>query len=332
METTWHYLVDQFVNATEGNYKKALRLTNYHDAYLKKMMDEHPLEPDWTTLYNRYHPFHDEYVRKFSAWETAGGSQKGQTLNLDQYLLLLVNKINRWDSLVQSVSTFEKGTPNYLAIFPRGYKPYNSGAKTARVNAVNTLAGNMQPFAVVNPAILAIQGEVQTFYTTIDGVRDTQEGAKGGTKQNSEEVELSRIEVMTEEYRDLGFLINKGAEEPLRIAPFFELLVLRDHQQVKFTGTLDAGENEAVLIHTFLGDDEIELEITGDAVPPGTQVQFYLATTPNGTDSTVVNVTANAAKITIQASAFGAIDFGTHRYLTAVNSSGVELHYVVELF
>jgi hypothetical protein len=109
-------------------------------------------------------------------------------------------------------------------------------------------------------------------------------------------------------------------------------LVLRDHQQVKFTGTLDAGENEAVLIHTFLADDEIELEITGDLVPPGTTVQFYLATTPNGTDSTAVNVTANAAKITIEASAFGAIDFGTHRFLTAVNSSGVELHYVVELF
>ena len=62
MELIWHYLVNQFLNATVGNYKKALKLSNYHDAYLKKMMDEHPGDPDWATLYNRYHNFHQMYV------------------------------------------------------------------------------------------------------------------------------------------------------------------------------------------------------------------------------------------------------------------------------
>ena len=56
---------------------------------------------------------------------------------------------------------------------------------------------------------------------------------------------------MTKEYRDLGFLINKGAEDPDRIAPFFELQVLREHNQVIFTGTLDANENEPYWFTAF---------------------------------------------------------------------------------
>ena len=332
MEITWHYLINQFLNATIGNYKKALKLSNYHDAYLLKMMTDSPMDPDWATLYNRYHPFHLAYVDEYTKWKTAGGVQKGQTLNLDQLMVLLITKTGRWDVAVQNVAGFEKGTANYLTIFPQGYKPFNSGAKTARVNAVKVLGETLAPFAMANPAILIIKNDVDLFYTTLDTARDTQEGAKGGTKQKSEEVESKRVLVMTEEYRDLGFLINKGAEDPDRIAPFFELQVLRDHNQVLFTGTLDANENEPVLVHSFVADDELEFEITTtETVPASTQVAFYLATTPGGIDSTPVFVGVNHAKLKIQASAFGISDYGTHRFLTAVNLSTHELHYKVEL-
>ena len=332
METIWHYLLNQFLNATVNNYKKALKLSNYHDAYLLKLMTDDPADPDWATLYNRYHPFHLSYVSEYSKWKTAGGVQKGQTLNLDQMLVLLITKVTKWDVAVQNVTGFEKGTANYLTIFPQGHKPFNSGAKTARVNAVNVLSGALEPFSLVDPAILIIKGEVDLFYSLIDTARDTQEGAKGGTKQKSEEVENQRVDVMTEEYRDLGFLINKSAEDPNRIAPFFELQVLRSHNQVLFTGTLDANENEPVLVHSFVADDELELEITSTATDPeAATVSFYLATTAGGTDSTPVIVTANAAKLKIEASAFGIADYGTHRFLTAVNNTALELHYKVEL-
>ena len=332
MEIIWHYLLNQFLNATINNYKKVLKLSNYHDAYLLKMMTDNPADPDWATLYNRYHPFHLSYVSEYTKWKTAGGVQKGQTLNLDQMLVLLVTKINKWDAQVQSVTGFEKGTPNYLTIFPQGYKPFNSGSKTARVNAVKVLGEALDPFALVNPSILVIKGEVDLFYSQIDTARDTQEGAKGGTKQKSEEVENKRVEVMTEEYRDLGFLINKSAEDPERIAPFFELQVLRSHNQVLFTGTLDANENEPVLVHSFVSDDELEFEITTtETVPASTQVAFYLGSTAGGTDSTPVFVGVNQAKQKIQASAFGISDYGTHRFLTAVNLSAFELHYKIEL-
>ncbi len=325
MELAWKYLINQFIVATATSYKKALKLSNYHDASLLTALNSDPANPDWLLLYNRYHAFHLEYVSKYNDWKNAGGQQEGQTLNLEQLLELLVTKVARWDAQVQV--EFAKTTPQYKSLFPDGRAPFSNGSYVTRIQAVQTLGTALNPFAM----LAAVKVDVDIFYTTLDTARDTQEGAKGTTKGLSEALEDQRIETMTEQYRDLGYLINLKAEDPDSIASFFELSILRNHKQTLFTGTLDAGENEAVLIHTFVADDELGFELTGAAAPPGTQAQFYLATTPNGTDSTAVNVTANAGKLTIEASAFGAIDFATHRYLTAVNSSAAELHYEVEL-
>jgi len=96
--------------------------------------------------------------------------------------------------------------------------------------------------------------------------------------------------------------------------------------------TENTSENEAILIHTFLADDELQLEIiAATPPPPSTMVQFYLATTPGGTDSTAVAVEANVAPTSITAAAFGIINYATHRYLTAINTNAMQLKYVVEL-
>jgi hypothetical protein len=66
--------------------------------------------------------------------------------------------------------------------------------------------------------------------------------------------------------------------------------------------------------------------------PAGTFVEFYLGSTPNGTDSTAIKVTANEATLSITAAQFGIIDYAAHRYLTAVNSNAMQLKYTVELW
>ncbi|MCF8459473.1 MAG: hypothetical protein K9G46_02020 [Flavobacteriales bacterium] len=328
MNTTWHFLVNQFENSTSKNYAKAFKLSNYHDAYLHKMFVDHPGEPDWDLLYNRYHPFHQLYVSIYTAWKNAGGQQAGQTLNLDQLLVLLLTRVNKWDALVQAVDGFEKGTVNYKSIFPQGRAPFGTGAKTLRVEAVNVLKQNLAAY----PALASVETLVDDFYTLLDNARDTQEGAKGGTKQLSQEVDEKRILAMTEQYRNLGYLINKGADTPQMIAPFFDLNVLRESRQTEFTGTLDPLENEAILIHTFVADDEMRIGIKGSAtIPNGTMVNFYLASTPNGTDSTVVQVEADVLSTIIAAADFGITNYSTHRYLTVVNPNAEEMRYVVEL-
>ena len=332
MEKIWHYLINQFINSTKYNYKKMLKLSNYHDARLKKMMIDNPTDPEWAVLYNRYHPFHEAYVKAYNVWKTAGGQQKGQTLNIKQLLVLLRTKINKWDAMIQAVDGFEKGGASHLTLFPKGHRPFVAGAKAARVAAVKVLGESLAPFALANAQIGAVKSLVDTFSTLLNDASISHQGSKGGTKSKSTAVEQQRIIVGTEQYRSLGSLIVKCADKPQIIAPFFELAVLRDHRQITFTGILNPAETETVLTHTFVADDELVLLLTSEAtLPPQTEAAFYLATTEGGTDSTPVLITARAAKTTIQVSEFGITDYGTHRYLTAVNTSATELQYKVEM-
>jgi len=328
MEAPWHYLVNQFVNTTEGSYKKALQLSMYHNSALQQRMTDDPGDPDWATLYNRYNPFHVSYAQNYTQWKTADGSQQGHTLGLDQMLAELPMQVDSWDSQVKSVPGFAKGSANHQALFPYGRKPFNTGSKNARIEAVNTLAEAMAPF----PALSAVTGVVSIYYTQLLAARNTQTGAISNTKFKSKAVELNRVAVMTEQYRNLGFMIDKAADNPEFIAPLFDLNVLRQSDQERYTGTLIPGETEAVLIHTFMDDDRIKVFIdSAETVPSGTMVQLYLATIPLGTDSTPVQVEADAAAVTIDVTAFGITDYHAHRYLTAVNTNGIPLEYVVEL-
>jgi hypothetical protein len=319
MTNQWRYLGNQFVSSTRNNYKKALKLSNYHDAKLKATKDANPGDPDWAVLYNRYHPMHTDLVAKYNAWKTAGGIQEGQTLNTDQLLILLVTKINTWDVAVQV--KYAKGTPEYKTIFPDGHYAFIGGSKDTKIMAVQTLGSLLAGYA----PMAAVKAEVDAFYTTLDLARDVQEGAKGSTKTGSGELAGSVRKGMVMQYGNLGFLINKYMDDPQQVAPFFELSILREHEQVVYTGVLDAGENEAVLIHTFVADDELRIKITGAG-----EASFYLATAANGVNSTAVKVNETEHK-TIAASAFGISDYGSHRYLTAVNNGAVPLDYEIHL-
>jgi hypothetical protein len=319
METTWKYLQNQFLTATADNYKKAMKMSNYHDTILKTTMDNNPSDPDYATLYNRYNPLHIEMDVAYNQWKNAGGQQEGQTLNVNQLLKLLIGKVDKWDRKVQDA--FEKNTPEYKAIFPNGRAPFNSGEKDERIEALETLGIALTPHAT----LATVKTEVDTFYLQLEQARDAQLSAKGLNKGLADVVNLKRINAMEMQYANLGFLINKFYTTPELIEIFFELEQLRESPQVFFTGTLDPAETEPVLVHTFIADDQLRLKANG-AGP----IAFYLATTSGGINSTAVTVAANE-ETTIPASAFGITNYGAHRYLTAVNQSGVETHYEVTL-
>jgi len=157
-------------------------------------------------------------------------------------------------------------------------------------------------------------------------LRDSQEGAKGTVKTGSGNVETARIAAMIMQWRDVGFSIDNFSTDIPFIESMFDLESLRVKPQTKFTATLAALENKAVATHTFLSNDKLRLKNNG----LGT-LRFYLATTLNGIDSTFIEVTAGQ-NIIIDISAFGIIDYSTHRFLTAVNQSATdEAKYLVEI-
>lgn len=328
MESPWHYLENQFLNVTKENFKKALQLSLYHDSALQQRMTVDMMDPDWTILYNRYHPFHLNYAQNFEAWKTADGQQQGHTTGIDQMLAELPMQVDTWDAQVKSVPGFGKGSANHEAIFPYGRKPFNTGSKDLRVTAVKTLADALGLY----PILSSVQMTVMTYHGQLLAARGTQTGAISNTKFLSQSVEQSRVAVMTEQYRDLGFLIDKAADNTDFIAPLFDLNVLRQSDQTRYTGTLAPAETKEVLIHTFMADDLMKVFIDSpETLPSGTMVQLYLATTAMGTDSTAVQVEADASAVNVDIAAFNVPDLATHRHLTIVNPNAMTLEYVVEL-
>src|SRR4051812_47361495 len=128
---SWIYFSNPFLRTVKNNYKRAIQISTFTDSRLQAKQNDEFYGP----LYNRYHPFHVEFLTKYNAWKSQGGMQKGATLSLNQLLKLLSpSKINAWDLAVMNV--YDKGSADYLTIFPQGHKPFQSGEKLLRINAV----------------------------------------------------------------------------------------------------------------------------------------------------------------------------------------------------
>lgn len=320
MERRWKYLDNQFAVTTLANYMKAVKISNYHDADLNVKKETEPL---LVPIYDRYHPLHLNLVNEYNTWKGAGGSQEGQTLNVEQLLEQSYLKIAQWDVMIQVTGPqFFKGTPNYLALFTNGRNSFSKGTIDGRINAYDTLAKNMMPFAPLS----TIMAQVADTYTDLDKARDAQLGAKGTVMIGSGKVEAARVIAMTMQWRNLGFAMDAFFDKPKYIESMFDLTTVRDARQRVFTGTLDPAENEAILINTFESNDQLRLRNKGN-----TEIFFYLATTANGLDSTVVKVQSNTTVVRM-ISDFGTLDLATHRFLTAVNQDpNVATQYEVEI-
>lgn len=317
MEQTWKYVDDQFISATKKSYKKALKLSNYHDSALATASTH---DPAILIIYNRYHPLHLNFITKYNQWISAGGSQEGQTLNVKQQLKIAKLKIVDWEVAIQVV--YPKTTPRYKSIFPDGRKPFNIGGVDSNINAFSILSLNIG----IDPALAIVKAEVDAAYLLLDTARDNQEGAIAETKHGSGNVETARIEIMTMQYRDTAWVMdNYYTDRETMCNTLIDLQTLRDKQQSTYNATLAIGETKPMLVRTFVADDELRLKVDGEG-----PVVFYLATTAGGTDSTAVIRNTNQDEKAL-ISEFNVSNYGTHRYLTAVNNSGVVTHIVVEV-
>jgi hypothetical protein len=305
---TWKFINNQFVNATNGNFKKALILSNYHAAALDT---RRIIVPAYEPIYERYLPLHQQLVLLYNTWRSAGGAQQGQTLGLEQQFINANNLLDDWDLGVQII--YKKTTPQYKAIFPDGRKPFRQGSLDQRINAFDTLALNMG----TDPALATIKGQVLDTYETLDNTRESQQGAKSTLKGGSTEVDTARTAAMNMQYRNLGFIMDTFFEtRETECNMLFDLSTLRESEQSSFTATLDPEETEAILVHHFLTSDQLRCRIDTDG-----PISLYLASSPGATDSTAA-ILSSPAEVLVPLSAFGPVDLNVHRYLTAVSSAG----------
>ena len=321
---TWQFSNNQFLNVTKKNYRKALKLSSAHDKYLFKKTTDFPADPDWATLYERYHPVHLAYMAAYTNWKASGGNLSGDTQSLNDLLKLIPKKLDHWIALI--IPVYDRATAQFKKFFPQGRTPFEVGRIDDKITAVKSLSTTIGADVTIAPAKVLVDAA----YAELDGARSTQEGGKSSKKTLSEAVEAGRVSAMTMQYRDAGFLINKYADTPQSIESVFDLLTLRENLQSFFTRKMKPTENSPLTKNTFAADDDIRAKVA-DAGSSTDKVTLYLGSTLGGIDSTGITVFNNAG-VKFAASAFN-VDLTVNTFLTAVTNGNIEtVKLAVELY
>ncbi len=262
MHRPWIYLINPFEVLTKDNYTLALGISSYHLAVLKAAS----ANPFFDALYTDYLPVHEALTKAYSTWHSLAGTQAGGTLRLKQLIKTLsATKISDWDIAIQNI--YRKGTPQYVALLPHRRKPFQSGQRFDRVEAVAILS-----LAIGSDAALAaVKADVDTFYTQLNTVYTSQKNKKSGTKQGSAAVEKARKDMCQFQYANLGALIQYYAAEPHRAGAFFKLGLIRHHHQVIFNRHVEPLATIFIVEHTFAPASKIKVHNKGNC-----PLEFYL--------------------------------------------------------
>ena len=142
-------------------------------------------DPFYAELYAAYNPLHLALVAAYNIWKAQGGTQKGSTVTLDDFLLLLSpGKSGLWNRAVQLL--YPVGSSIYTAIFPKKMKVFNTGTKLERINAVAALEISLTGkagLAATLADVTAFSASLSTAETAQTGLsRDTIVRAQGATE------------------------------------------------------------------------------------------------------------------------------------------------------
>jgi hypothetical protein len=259
----WIYTQNPFINATRNSYVKTRHISIFHDSALNAAK----ADPDILTLYNRYHPVHEEYMETFDKWNTQGGIQQGDTLSLRQLLLALRNEtIEEWDVKIQNVYT--QGTSDYIRLLPDRRKPFQEGKYIDRIGAVKVLREAL----ATHKTLEVLREKVAAYYDRLDAAQNLAISNISIAKDLSSNVEKTRLTICREQFVNLSSLIIKYPERPENVNIFFDLQTLRQKDQVEFTGHLAPNHIKKIVKRTFGENDQILLRNLGD-----TPLIFYLA-------------------------------------------------------
>ena len=302
----WSFESNPFLNVSKKNFKKAVKISTYTDAQLFARK----ADPFFGPIYLSYHVFHLKLVAAYNTWKAQGGTLKGSTALVDIKLAeLSPGKIGEWDLSIQRV--FKKNTPDYIAILPNGHKPYQTGDKLMRINAIEQLKKNLTGIVT----LVAVLTDVTTFYDEIVDANTTQQGNKGTKFSYSAAVLLIIKTTMEELYAILGDCMRHYKSNPVEVGILFDLVTIRSRVQSIFTGNVTINGHSMIVERSMLPTDSFDAIVDG-AVSLG----FYRAI--NKTDSsngyTVINVDSMVNK-TIMGSDFKA-DIA-NKYLCVVNTS-----------
>ena len=253
MAKDWQYQINPFLVASNNSYIKAVRLSVFHDTALANVSTDAFFGP----LYTAYHTQHLSYMTLYDSWVVQGHIQIGETLSLEQFLILLSGtKIAQWDVAIQNV--YNNKTSQYATLLPHKRVPFHHGTQDERIEAVKALSTTLTGIT----ALATTKTDVDNFYAQLNTAHNTQKSGKQSKSTHSTTLETQRINICNMQYANLGLLINHFSTAPQNISNYFDVATIRSSSQVDFMGHLKPLHSHNVCKHTFSPEDVITVKNT----------------------------------------------------------------------
>ena len=291
MTTNWNLFVNFFLNATKGNFTKALKMSKFHfDALTAKS----PGNVFVQGLLTYFTPFHQAMQNADNARKAQSGGQHGTVVTFESLLSQMTTNVNSWDANIQT--HYAKGSGTYSALFPRGHYPFSEGSQADQVQAVKVLIDTIGSDA----ALASVKATIQTYYTALKNAFD----AKDQSKQNTDTMNAAEIvawqNMCTAMLSNYGKIIDHYSSSPQDGAQFFDRETIQNIQQTDYTGHTEPLHSDKICRRTVDANQLIRLQNKG-TVP---QRFFLAASAKDSIGATYVEVAPNG-DITVHASQLG---------------------------
>lgn len=287
-----HYLVNQFLNATVDSSK--LMHTFISDHYAKLL---NGADVDIVAIRPRALTARTDLRNAISGYISAKAAYRGSTAAFENAVSLLSStKIKQWDIQIQNV--YLEGTTGYIALLPNHRIPFQSGSYEERITHVDALGDRLTDIV----ALAATKTDVDNFYTSISGLRDTQTQKENLQRASEDAMEVARIAAAWICYQDLGMFMEKfGTSDSAleEVDNYYEFHLIQNvappsEPGESFTGTVLNNSTKNITSHDFTAVVSITLKNTGTV-----KLRFFLSDSASGTAGSVFVDVNGGEEITV---------------------------------
>lgn len=286
MNRTWNFLSNPFEVATADSYLAMKKICNFTLDAIKGQCSpttEWPTDntnqtfgpnTEWTKgstpffnhLFNTLCPIVENFNNCFNECFGNGTVNPKPTRVVNTLALLRGVKIQDWDLAIQNV--YREGTPGYSRLLPNFRTPFQHGTHRDRINAVETLDTNVAEDTFLPQSL---KDDIHNFLLQLHNDVKTTVTENTGTQCNTEALEMSRKELCTCLYGCLGSMMTFFQTEPWKIANFFDLETLRNHEQTIFRCRVNGTTPTCVFTHRFTTEDTVHIVNDGNCT-----LKFFL--------------------------------------------------------
>jgi hypothetical protein len=264
---TWHYLENQFDNATVDSRKRMNILVADFKAKIGARAGEHAT---FASINTEFATHATAWTTAYNGWRNKLAQYRGATQTLENLLEVLAlsgaggtrSKIDEWDSRLQA--HWGAHDPVYVTLLPQGRAPFTTGGRDARIAEVGALATRLGEQAPIQNTVVtalqvqmdaitsgggtppqelvdafedaqdrlatlqSLQTKVAAFSTSLQNARNAQQGVEGQVDAAATAVEARRLTLAQELYGHLGTLMKHFRTTATAAGDFFDLDTLME--------------------------------------------------------------------------------------------------------